>query len=478
MNTQYNSSYIFSITLVATLGGLLFGYDTAVISGTVESLNTVFVAPQNLSESAANSLLGFCVASALIGCIIGGALGGYCSSRFGRRDSLKIAAVLFFISGVGSAWPELGFTSINPDNTVPVYLAGYVPEFVIYRIIGGIGVGLASMLSPMYIAELAPAHIRGKLVSFNQFAIIFGQLLVYCVNYFIARSGDASWLNTDGWRYMFASECIPALLFLMLLYTVPESPRWLMSRGKQEQAEGILRKIMGNTLATQAVQEIKHSLDHGRKTGGRLLMFGVGVIVIGVMLSIFQQFVGINVVLYYAPRIFENLGASGDSSMIQTVVMGVVNIIFTLVAIFTVDKFGRKPLLIIGSLGMAVGAFAVAFCDQMGIKGIVPVLSIIVYAAFFMMSWGPICWVLIAEIFPNTIRGQAVAIAVAFQWVFNYLVSSTFPALYDFSPMFAYSLYGIICLLAALFVWRSVPETKGRTLEDMTELWRSRLAKK
>ena len=190
MNTQYNSSYIFSITLVATLGGLLFGYDTAVISGTVESLNTVFVAPQNLSESAANSLLGFCVASALIGCIIGGALGGYCSNRFGRRDSLKIAAVLFFISGVGSAWPELGFTSINPDNTVPIYLAGYVPEFVIYRIIGGIGVGLASMLSPMYIAELAPAHIRGKLVSFNQFAIIFGQLLVYCVNYFIARSGD------------------------------------------------------------------------------------------------------------------------------------------------------------------------------------------------------------------------------------------------------------------------------------------------
>ncbi|HGD8093701.1 TPA: D-xylose transporter XylE, partial [Escherichia coli] len=366
MNTQYNSSYIFSITLVATLGGLLFGYDTAVISGTVESLNTVFVAPQNLSESAANSLLGFCVASALIGCIIGGALGGYCSNRFGRRDSLKIAAVLFFISGVGSAWPELGFTSINPDNTVPVYLAGYVPEFVIYRIIGGIGVGLASMLSPMYIAELAPAHIRGKLVSFNQFAIIFGQLLVYCVNYFIARSGDASWLNTDGWRYMFASECIPALLFLMLLYTVPESPRWLMSRGKQEQAEGILRKIMGNTLATQAVQEIKHSLDHGRKTGGRLLMFGVGVIVIGVMLSIFQQFVGINVVLYYAPEVFKTLGASTDIALLQTIIVGVINLTFTVLAIMTVDKFGRKPLQIIGALGMAIGMFSLgtAFYTQ------------------------------------------------------------------------------------------------------------------
>ena len=417
------------------LGGLLFGYDTAVISGTVESLNTVFVAPQNLSESAANSLLGFCVASALIGCIIGGALGGYCSNRFGRRDSLKIAAVLFFISGVGSAWPELGFTSINPDNTVPIYLAGYVPEFVIYRIIGGIGVGLASMLSPMYIAELAPAHIRGKLVSFNQFAIIFGQLLVYCVNYFIARSGDASWLNTDGWRYMFASECIPALLFLMLLYTVPESPRWLMSRGKQEQAESILRKIMGNTLATQAVQEIKHSLDHGRKTGGRLLMFGVGVIVIGVMLSIFQQFVGINVVLYYAPEVFKTLGASTDIALLQTIIVGVINLTFTVLAIMTVDKFGRKPLQIIGALGMA-------------------------------------------EIFPNAIRGKALAIAVAAQWLANYFVSWTFPMMdknswlvAHFHNGFSYWIYGCMGVLAALFMWKFVPETKGKTLEELEALW-------
>ena len=227
-------------------------------------------------------------------------------------------------------------------------------------------------------------------------------------------------------------------------------------------------------MQEKILEEIK--LTSKEKTE-KLFTYGVAVIVIGIMLSVFQQAIGINAVLYYAPRIFESAGAEGGG-MMQTVIMGIVNIVFTLVAIFTVDKFGRKPLLIIGSLGMAVGAFAVAFCDQMGIKGIVPVLSIIVYAAFFMMSWGPICWVLIAEIFPNTIRGQAVAIAVAFQWVFNYLVSSTFPALYDFSPMFAYSLYGIICLLAALFVWRSVPETKGRTLEDMTELWRSRLAKK
>ncbi|EEC7530382.1 D-xylose transporter XylE [Escherichia coli] len=503
MNTQYNSSYIFSITLVATLGGLLFGYDTAVISGTVESLNTVFVAPQNLSESAANSLLGFCVASALIGCIIGGALGGYCSNRFGRRDSLKIAAVLFFISGVGSAWPELGFTSINPDNTVPVYLAGYVPEFVIYRIIGGIGVGLASMLSPMYIAEfviyriiggigvglasmlspmyiaeLAPAHIRGKLVSFNQFAIIFGQLLVYCVNYFIARSGDASWLNTDGWRYMFASECIPALLFLMLLYTVPESPRWLMSRGKQEQAEGILRKIMGNTLATQAVQEIKHSLDHGRKTGGRLLMFSVGVIVIGVMLSIFQQFVGINVVLYYAPEVFKTLGASTDIALLQTIIVGVINLTFTVLAIMTVDKFGRKPLQIIGALGMAIGMFSLGTAFYTQAPGIVALLSMLFYVAAFAMSWGPVCWVLLSEIFPNAIRGKALAIAVAAQWLANYFVSWTFPMMdknswlvAHFHNGFSYWIYGCMGVLAALFMWKFVPETKGKTLEELEALW-------
>ena len=196
-------------------------------------------------------------------------------------------------------------------------------------------------------------------------------------------------------------------------------------------------------------------------------------IFVGIMLSVFQQAVGINAVLYYAPRIFENAGAEGGG-MMQTVIMGIVNIVFTLIAIFTVDRFGRKPLLIIGSVGMAVGAFAVALCDSMGIKGLLPVLSVIVYAAFFMMSWGPICWVLISEIFPNTIRGKAVAIAVAFQWIFNYIVSSTFPALYDFSPMFAYSLYGIICVIAALFVWRWVPETKGKTLEDMSKLWKKR----
>ncbi|WP_058912411.1 D-xylose transporter XylE [Entomohabitans teleogrylli] len=480
MKSQYNSTYIFTITLVATLGGLLFGYDTAVISGTVDSLNTVFVAPQQLSEAAANSLLGFCVASALIGCIIGGAIGGYCSNRFGRRDSLKIAALLFFISGVGSAWPELGFTSINPDNTVPVYLAGYVPEFVIYRIIGGVGVGLASMLSPMYIAEIAPAEIRGKLVSFNQFAIIFGQLLVYCVNYFIAKSGDATWLHINGWRYMFASECIPALLFLGLLFTVPESPRWLMARGQQKKAQGILSNIMGAEQARIAMQDIAQSLEHGRRTGGRLLMFGAGVIVIGVMLSVFQQFVGINVVLYYAPEVFKTLGASTDVALLQTIIVGVINLSFTVLAIMTVDKFGRKPLQIIGALGMAIGMFSLGTAFYTQSSGVIALIAMLFYVAAFAMSWGPVCWVLLAEIFPNAIRGKALAIAVAAQWLANYFVSWTFPMMdknswlvAHFHNGFSYWIYGCMGVLAALFMWKFVPETKGKTLEELESLWES-----
>ena len=477
--------YLYSITTVAIIGGLLFGYDTAVISGAEKGLEAFFLTATDFQYD--KVLHGITSSSALIGCVIGGAISGMCSSRLGRRNSLRLASVLFFLSALGSYYPEFLFFEYGKADW------NLLIAFNLYRILGGVGVGLASAVCPMYIAEIAPSNIRGTLVSCNQFAIIFGMLVVYFVNYLImgdhlnpilvkdAATGAMSvspesdmWTVYEGWRYMFGSEAFPAALFGLLLFFVPKTPRYLVLCGEEEKAYGILEKINGSKLAGKILEEIK--LTSKEKTE-KLFTYGVAVIVIGIMLSVFQQAIGINAVLYYAPRIFEGAGAEGGG-MMQTVIMGIVNIVFTLVAILAVDKFGRKPLLIIGSLGMALGAFAVALCDQMGVKGIFPVLSIIVYAAFFMMSWGPICWVLIAEIFPNTIRGQAVAIAVAFQWVFNYLVSSTFPPLYDFSPMFAYSLYGIICLLAALFVWRSVPETKGKTLEDMTELWRSRLQKK
>lgn len=478
MSTHYNSLYVFRITLVATLGGLLFGYDTAVISGTVGSISKVFVEPQHLSETAANSLLGFCVASALIGCIIGGLMGGYLSNRFGRRNSLLIAAFLFFIAAIGSAWPELGFSSVESQE-IPYYLAGYVPEFVFYRIVGGIGVGLASMLSPMYIAEVAPAEIRGKLVSFNQFAIIFGQLLVYCVNYAIASSGDQDWLNIVGWRYMFLSLAIPALLFFGLLFTVPESPRWLTAQNKISKAQNILSRILGSQRTEEALNSIISSLSsNSTKKSSPLLKYGIGVIVIGILLSAFQQLMGINVVLYYAPEVFKNLGASTDSALLQTIIVGVINLSFTTIAIFTVDKLGRKPLQIIGAIGMAIGMITLGTTFFLQLPAIIALTSMLFYIASFAISWGPVCWVLLSEIFPNSIRSKALSIAVAAQWITNYLVSWTFPIMdkntylvSHFNNGFAYWLYGVISVVAAIFIWKWLPETKGKSLEELEQFW-------
>ena len=480
MNDANNGSklYLYSITTVAILGGLLFGYDTAVISGAEKGLEAFFLMATDFQYD--KVMHGITSSSALIGCVIGGALSGFFASRLGRRNSLRLASVLFFLSALGSYYPEFLFFNYGEPN-MELLIA-----FNLYRVLGGIGVGLASAVCPMYIAEIAPSNIRGTLVSCNQFAIIFGMLVVYFVNFLImgdhtnpiidksaegilsVNAASDMWSVQTGWRYMFGSEAFPAALFGFLLFFVPKTPRYLVLVHQDEKAYSILEKVNGANKAKEILAEIKAT---SKEKTEKLFSYGVAVIVIGILLSVFQQAIGINAVLYYAPRIFENAGAEGGG-MMQTVIMGIVNIVFTLVAIFTVDGFGSKRLLIIGSIGMAVGAFAVAMCDSMGIKGIVPVLSVIVYAAFFMMSWGPICWVLIAEIFPNTIRGKAVAIAVAFQWIFNYIISSTFPALYDFSPMFAYSLYGIICVAAAFFVWRWVPETKGKTLEDMSKLWR------
>ena len=479
--TEGNKLYLYSITMVAVIGGLLFGYDTAVISGAEKGLEGFFLTATDFHYD--KVMHGITSSSALIGCVIGGAVSGYFASLLGRRNSLRLAAVLFFLSALGSYYPEFLFLEYGKANM------SLLLTFNLYRIIGGIGVGLASAICPMYIAEIAPSEIRGTLVSCNQFAIIFGMLVVYFVNYLIlgdhtnpvvlkdATTGLYSlspesdmWTVQKGWRYMFGSEAIPAAAFGLLLFTVPKTPRYLVMTGQHQVALSILEKINGVNKAREILAEIRATATEKTE---KLFTYGFAVIFIGIMLSVFQQAIGINAVLYYAPRIFESAGAEGGG-MMQTVIMGIVNILFTVVAIVTVDRFGRKPLLIIGSIGMAFGAFMVAICDNWGIKGIIPVLSIIVYAAFFMMSWGPICWVLIAEIFPNTIRGQAVAIAVAFQWIFNYLVSSTFPALYDFSPMFAYSLYGIVCVIAALFVWRCVPETKGKTLEEMNALWQKK----
>lgn len=461
--------YIIGLTLVATFGGLLFGYDTAVISGTVSSLEKFFIEPHGLAETAANSMLGLVVSSALIGCIIGGLAGGIVSLKLGRKNGLILSALLFLVSALGSSMPEMFFAPIGEgDHT-------FVNHFILYRIIGGIGVGMASMLSPMYIAEIAPANIRGKLVSWNQFAIIFGMLVVYFVNYSISLQGDDLWLHDIGWRWMFASEVIPASLFLLLLFFVPETPRYLVLRNNPEKALGVLTKINGAEIANKVLGEIKETIVH---KSGKLFSYGALIIVIGVLLAVFQQFVGINVVLYYAPEIFRNMGAATDVALLQTVVVGVINLSFTILAIYTVDKFGRKPLQIIGALGMAFFMFALGLSFYLQKVGFGALIFMLGYVACFAMSWGPVTWVLLSEIFPNRIRGRAMAVAVAAMWISNYLVSWTFPMMDKstflisiFNQGFSYWIYGFMGILAALFIWKFVPETKGATLEEMEKIW-------
>ncbi|HNQ36977.1 MAG TPA: D-xylose transporter XylE [Prolixibacteraceae bacterium] len=451
--------YITAITLVATLGGLLFGYDTAVISGAEKSVQNYLITPLGLGSLAH----GATISSALIGCIIGGILSGWLASRLGRKRSLMVAAVLFFLSALGSGFPEFLFFQKGEPTM------GLLLMFNFYRVIGGIGVGLASAVCPMYIGEIAPADIRGRLVSINQFAIIFGMLVVYFVNYGIARGQSLDYINETGWRMMFLSEAIPAGLFGLLLFFVPETPRYLALTNRGDKALSILTRINGATQARLIFNDIKHSVE---AASGKLFSYGKVVILIGILLSVFQQFVGINVALYYAPRIFESMGAAKDASMLQTVVMGLVNVIFTVIAIVTVDKYGRKVLLMIGSIGMAVGMFAIGGLAFFKVIGISTLVFIIIYTASFMMSWGPITWVLISEIFPNKIRGRAIAIAVAAQWAANYFISSTYPAMMEFSGGLTYSFYGLMSLLSFIFVWRMVPETKGKTLEEMEALWK------
>jgi len=489
MNQQQQGSklYLFSIVLVAVLGGLLFGYDTAVISGAEKGLQAFFLGADDFVYT--DSWHGFTCASALIGCVIGSALSGWMASSLGRKRSLFVAGLLFFVSALGSMNPEFLFFNHGEASM------SLLVVFNIYRVIGGIGVGLASAICPMYIGEVAPSGIRGMLVSWNQFAIIFGQLVVYFVNFMIlgehtnpiiasigeginaVAPGSDPWTIETGWRYMFGSEAVPAGLFALLICLVPETPRYLVMVGDDAKALHILERINGASVAQEILRDIKDTITEKAE---KLFSYGFLCIFIGIMLSVFQQTVGINAVLYYAPRIFGDMGM--DNPMVQTVIMGVVNILFTLVAVFTVEKWGRKPLLISGSIGMAIGAFGVALTFGKAGLEIVTMVSIMVYSASFMMSWGPICWVLIAEIFPNTIRGKAVAIAVAFQWIFNWIVSSSFVPMFNmrlgddanFGHWFTYGLYGTICVIAAVFVWRLVPETKGKTLEDMSKMWRGR----
>ncbi len=448
-----STSYVFLVCIVAALGGLLFGYDTGVINGAIGPLTAHF----GLNDVQQ----GWAMGCALLGCALGAIGAGPFSDRFGRKKALIVSAVFFFVSAVGTAIPRT------------------LTAFILYRILGGLGVGAASMISPMYIAEISPARMRGRMVSINQFAIVSGFLVVYFVNYFIALQGDAAWNERLGWRWMFGSEALPALGLLILSLVVPESPRWLTKQGRTDEALHILGRVDGAAYAQAELAEIKETLRHESGSLRQLLQPGMRIIlVIGIVLAVLQQVTGINVFLYFGTEIFKKMGSQTDAALLQTVVVGVVNLTFTVVAIWTVDKLGRKPLMLIGSAGMGLCLIAMGLAAYRQATGLWMLLFILGYIACFALSVGPVTWVILSEIFPTRIRGRAMAIATVCLWIANYLVSQTFPMMdqnpwlvANFHRGFPFWLYGAFCIVLFFFVRAFVPETKGRTLEQIERRW-------
>jgi sugar porter (SP) family MFS transporter len=445
--------YVSLVCVVAAIGGLLFGYDTAVISGAIGFLQTRFTLDPKW--------MGWAASCALVGCIVGVSFAGVLSDFLGRKKVLILSAIFFLVSAIGTALPRS------------------LTEFIIFRIIGGIGVGAASMTSPMYIAEISPAKIRGRMVSVNQFAIIFGMLVVYFVNYFIAKRGTEDWNIQMGWRWMFGSESLPALLLLLLLFLVPESPRWLTKQKQSDKALAILSRVGGKEHAQKELAAIEDAIAH--ETGSIAQLFQPGmriVLVIGVVLAVLQQVTGINVFLYYAPEIFKKLGTGTDVALLQTIVVGVVNLTFTVIAIWTVDKLGRKPLMIVGAGGMGVSLLAMGLAAYLQRTEMWVLIFILGYIACFALAVGPVTWVILSEIFPTKIRGRAMAIATVCLWAANTVVSQTFPMMNEnpwlvekFHHGFPFWVYGALCAVEVLFIWRFVPETKGKTLEEIESHW-------
>ncbi len=440
--------YVVLLASVAALGGLLFGYDTAVIAGAIGFLQERF----HLDPA----WKGWAASCTLIGCIAGAALAGTLSDRLGRKRVLLLSAVLFAISAVGAALPRT------------------LLEFVIARILGGFGIGAASMVSPLYIAEVSPARVRGRLVSVNQLAIVSGMVFVYYVNAWIAGWGDSAWNVALGWRWMFAAGLLPALLFFGLLFTVPESPRWLTKQGRDGEALVVLRKVGGAAHAAAEMAEIKDAIAHEDTSLAQLFHPGVRVaLLISIVLAVLQQVTGINAVLYYAPEIFKSTGLAATRAINDTVIVGVVNLLFTLVAIWLVDRLGRKPLLLVGSAGMGLslallgGAF---YTEQYQGRGVL--LCILAYVASFAVAMGPVVWVVLSEVFPTRIRGRAMSIATVSLWVACYTVSQTFPMMVaTLKEAITFWIYAALCGVAFAFVACFVPETKGKTLEQIERSW-------
>ncbi len=456
--------FLVLITSISALGGLLFGYDTGVINGAQYYLSQYF----ELSDAAK----GFVVGIALIGCLVGALVAAPISIKVGRKKSLILSALLFTLSAWGSGLP-----SLFPET---------VTVLAVFRFIGGLGIGIASMNAPMYIAEIAPPKQRGKLVSFYQLAIVIGFFVVFLATYFIGNALTEQQNIDFGWRRMFWSELIPCLLFLGLLFLVPKSPRWLMLKGEEDEAKKVLDKVLNPDEVEAEIQEIKESISEvAGKTKISPLAKGVlGIIVIGSVLSALQQFTGINAVLYYGADIFEKaLGFGKEDVLQQQVLLAFVNLVFTFVAIATVDKFGRKPLLYIGGVGMIVGFLMLGITIKTQNVGIVSLIGVLVFIASFALSMGPVVWVMLSEMFPNKIRSVAMSIAVAAQWGANYFIAQMFPIVVGseannndtWHGSMVYFIFIGFILFTILFTYKYIPETKGKSLEEVEKMWDKRL---
>ena len=461
------NSLLILITSVAALGGLLFGYDTGVING------TQFYFSKYFELDAATK--GFVVGSALLGCLAGAILAGPITKSIGRKNSLIISAVLFTISAWGSGLPE--------------FLPQSVPLMVVFRIIGGVGIGLASMAAPTYIAEISPKERRGVLVTFYQLAIVTGFFVVFLATYFIGEAfTEEENLNT-GWRWMFWSELIPCFLFLGLTFFIPKSPRWLIMQGRKVEAIDVLARLHGEERARVELEEINRSLEsevsQQESRVSVLHKAALPIVLIGSVLSLLQQLTGINAVLYYGGDIFEKaLGFGQEDILQQQILLGAVNFAFTFVAMFTVDKLGRKPLLTIGAIGMLTGFVMLGGSLFINQVGMISLLGVLIFIASFALSMGPVTWVLLSEMFPNKIRSMAMGIAVAVQWGGNYIVSQLFPIIVEsevntgiFNKALPYAIFSFFILIILFFVNKYIIETKGRSLEEVEGMWAERYGK-
>jgi len=453
---KFNKLYIFGISMISSMGGLLFGYDWVVIGGAKPFYERFF----DIASSA--NLQAWAMSSALIGCVLGAVVSGMVSDKFGRKWPLLLSAFLFTVASLGT-----GFASS--------YMG-----FIIFRIIGGIGIGLASALSPMYIAEIAPSHLRGRFVSLNQMTIVIGILAAQVINLLIAEkvpfgASDefirASWNGQLGWRWMFYACAVPATLFFILAFFLPESPRWLLKAGKSHKAFPTLKKIGGEAYANGEMASIQATLDDVSEKVDYKALFNPkfrSILVIGVILAVFQQWCGINTVFNYAEEIFTAAGYGVSDTLFNIVITGSVNLIFTLVAMFTVDNWGRKKLMLFGSIGLAVNYILLGTAFYLGIKGIAVLSLVVIAIGIYAMSLAPIVWVILSEIFPNRIRGAAMALATFALWIACFILTYTFPLLNrGLGAAGTFWVYAGICLLGFVFILKTLPETKGKSLEEI-----------